>query len=136
MAGLLPGVQAAPCSSPRFLQEALTFAGSVLGVVSRGAVGQAAIPQQQVPPVLALEAHAAAVPQVGHAPLAQGVAVWREQGTLSTEGQRRAWLRTAGGHQGWNLESKSPYPKLPHPFLLPPPHLVLFLSTTAFSLSL
>lgn len=51
------------------------FAGSMLGVVSRGAVGQAAIPQQQVPPVLALEAHAAAVPQVGHAPLAQGVAV-------------------------------------------------------------
>lgn len=71
----VPRVQAAPRSSPRCVQEALTFAGAVLGVVSRRAVRHAAIPQEQVPGVLALQAHAAAVPQVGHTLLAQGVAI-------------------------------------------------------------
>lgn len=68
---------------------ALTFAGTVEGVVSWRTVGQAAIPQEQVTVVLALQAHAARVLQVGHALLAQGVAVCREQGILSTGEQHR-----------------------------------------------
>lgn len=60
-----------------------------MGVVSRRTVLQAVIPQEQVTGILALQAHAAGVPQVGHALLAQGVAVWREQGTGDTERQHR-----------------------------------------------
>lgn len=54
------------------------------------------IPQQQVPGILALQAGAAGVPQVGHALAAQRVAVWRKQGIrdmVTTDG----WDRTALG---------------------------------------
>lgn len=57
--------------------------------MSQRTVWQAVIPQEQVTGILALQAHTASVPQVGHALLAQGVAVWREQRTKDTERQHR-----------------------------------------------
>lgn len=72
---LLTRIQAVPGSCWRRVRAPLTFAGSAVGIVSRRAVRQAVIPQEQVTAVLALQAHAAAVPQVGHALPAQGVAV-------------------------------------------------------------
>ena len=53
----------------------LTFAGTVLCIVAHRTVRNAAIPQEQVTGVLALQTDAAGVPQVGHTLTAQRVAV-------------------------------------------------------------
>lgn len=71
----LARIQAVPCSYLRHLLGLLTFAGTVLRIVAHRTVRNAAIPQEQVTSVLALQTDAAGVPQVGHTLTAQRVAV-------------------------------------------------------------